>query len=265
MNEITMLRDLRPVPPPAELDALRLATRQQFVAGTASKRTGPRWRMPVLAGGLTAAAAATASGVLVLTSSPAAVPGQHPTAGHAGTVVTTAWTVHEYADGTVTIYLRQYADPDGLQRTLRADGINAIVRPIPWVHRTVVLPVAGHQQKKAGNHALPGTAAPTCVYAHTDNAPAAVQHAAVTIVQQAIPAYFIIRPAKIPHTSALFLAFMANVPAGSGTSNLAMKPVVLRSTAVPACVPVRLASKSGPAPELAPKVKTRPTAAPKAP
>jgi hypothetical protein len=259
MNEMTALREIRPAPPPGELDAMRLAARRQFVAGTAPKQAGHRWRLPVLAGGLTAAAAATASGVLVLTGAPVATPGQHATTGHAGTVVTTAWTVRQNADGTVTIQLRQYADPAGMQRTLRADGIDAIVRPIPWVLRTVNFPAVGRQlQKKANGRALPGSAAPTCVYARTDNASAAVQHAAVTIVQQAIPAYFIIHPARIPHRSALFLAFMANVPAGTGTGNFAMKPVVLTDATAPACVPVRLANKAAPTPELAPKVKTRP-------
>jgi hypothetical protein len=62
---------------------------------------------------------------------------QHATAGHTRTVVTTAWTVREDASGTVTIYLQQYADPAGLQQTLRADRINAIVRQIPAVLRTV--------------------------------------------------------------------------------------------------------------------------------
>ena len=268
MNDITALRELRPEASPAELEALRMAARYRFVAGTTSKGAGQRWRLPVLAGGLTAAAAGTASAALVLTSGSVAAPPQHGTAGQAGTVVTTAWTVREDANGTVTIYLRQYADPAGLQRTLRADGINAIVRPIPYVVRTVAYPGVGRQQQKNARNAgaLPGTAAPTCVYAHTGDAPAAVQHAVVTIVQQAAPAYFIIHPAAMPEGSALFLAFMANVPAGTGsTSNMAMKPLVRRSTTVPACVPVKLVSKSAPAPEIAPKVKSRPTAAPKAP
>ena len=96
-----------------------------------SRAIRARRRIPALAGALTAAAAATAAAALVLTSGPGAVPGQQATAGHIRTVVTAAWTVREDADGTVTVYLRQYANPAGLQQTLQADGINAIVRPLP--------------------------------------------------------------------------------------------------------------------------------------
>jgi hypothetical protein len=91
------------------------------------------------------------------------VPGQHGTAGHTRSVVTAAWTVREDADGTVTIYLQQYANPAGMQQTLQADGINAIVRQIPAVLRTV------------GNQMMPF---PTCNYdTLTDAAPQAVQSA----------------------------------------------------------------------------------------
>jgi hypothetical protein len=270
MNEITTLREIRPAPPPTELDAIRLAARARFVAGTVPKRTRQRWRLPVLAGGLTAAAAVTASGALVLTSAPVAMPAQHAKAGHTGTVVTTAWTVHEDADGTVTIYLRQYADPAGLQRTLRADGINALVRPIPHTLRTLVIPGFGHQQKKnAGAHDAGRVAMPTCAYANTGNEPGPVEHAVVRIVKETTPAYFIIDPAKMPQGSALFLAFMPDMPAKTGgTSNWAMKPVVLRKATVPDCVPVRWASKPAPSPNPMPKFTVKaapPTIAPKAP
>jgi len=38
-----------------------------------------------------------------------------------------AWTVVEQADGTFLVTIRQFRDPAGLQRTLRADGIPASV------------------------------------------------------------------------------------------------------------------------------------------
>jgi hypothetical protein len=56
-----------------------------------------------------------------------------------------------------------------------------------------------------------------------------VEHAVVSIVKETLPALFIIHPAAMPPGSALFLAFMANMPAKTGgTSNWAMRPVVLR-------------------------------------
>jgi hypothetical protein len=195
-----------------------------------------RWRLPLLAGGLTAGAAATAA-VLVLASGPGAV----PATGHARTVVTAAWTVREDARGTVTIYLRQYANPAALQQTLRSDGVNAIVRTIPYALRTVA-----------------GKAYPTCYFA-TDRASLAVQYAVVTIVEQDIPAQFIIHPDAMPPGSALLMPFMTNVPNPKTGSpgNWAMKPVVLNNDRVPACVPVTWG--------FAPKTRAVPSFAPKAP
>jgi hypothetical protein len=230
MSEINTLREMRPAPPTAELEAMRMAARERFVAGTGSKRARQWWRLPVLAGGLTAAAAATAAAALVLTSGPGAVPGQHGTAGHTRTVVTAAWTVREDADGTVTIYLQQYANPAALQRTLRADGINAIVHRIPSEPVTF------------GNQTVAWT---TCNYtALTDAAPQAVQQAvwmnASASAGQLLPVRFIIHPNAMPRGSALFLAFLAGMsstPKNGNMGVLALKPVVLNNDTVPACVP----------------------------
>jgi hypothetical protein len=221
MSEINTLREMRPAPP-AELEAMRMAARERFVAGTGSRQARQRWRLPVLAGGLTAAA--TAAAALVLTNGPGAVPGQHGTAGHTRTVVTAAWTVREDAGGTVTIYLRQYADPAALQQTLQADGINAIVRPIPSVLRT------------AGNQTMPF---PACNYRAFENAaPQAVQRAVWAIAGQDLPARFVIHPDAMPQRSALFLAFLTDAPLKNGeTDILVLKPVVLNNDTVPACVP----------------------------
>jgi hypothetical protein len=228
MTEITMLRELRPVPPPAELEAMHAAVRQRFIAGPGSRPARQRWRPPVLAGGLTVAAAALAAVALVLTSGPVAVPSQNGTARHSASVVTTAWTVREDADGTVTIYLRQYTDPAGLQQTLRADGINAIVRPIPSVLRTV------------GNKTTPS---PTCTYLIPDDAaPRAVQQAVWTISGTDLPVSFLIHANAMPQGSALFLAFLAGAmpqtPENGNTGIVALKPVVLTNDTVPACVAV---------------------------
>jgi hypothetical protein len=238
MNEISTLRELRPAPPPAELEALQAAARQRFVAGTRSQpaRARPRWRLPVLAGGLTAAAAAGAATALVLASGPAAVPSQQGTAGHAGTIVTAAWTVREDAAGTVTVYLRQYADPAGLQQTLRADDINAIVRPVPYT--------LGASNRKAY---------PACLYSTAGDAPLTVQYAVITGVKQDTGLQFSIHPTAMPPGSALFLPFMADVPDVStgGTSTWALKPRVLNNDAVPGCVPFTMPART--APDFAPK------------
>ncbi len=251
MSEISTLREMRPVPPPAELEAMRMAARERFVAGTQSRRARQRWRLPVLAGGLTAAVAASVTAALVLTSGPGTVPGQHAPAGHARTVVTAAWTVRQAADGTVTIYVRQYANPAGLQQTLRADGINAIVRSIPNAVQTITPPVR-----------LPGSRKPplrvphpTCEYMPTDTAPQSVQRAVVTFAGQDLPVAYIVHPGAMPQGSALFLTFMPGMPPSAlkndNTGIVAMRPVVLDNDTVPVCVPVTKYA-STPAPKAAP-------------
>jgi hypothetical protein len=232
MNIDQLVRDADPaalitIPDPPHVGAIvALASASQRLYRSRAIRA--RRRIPALAGGLTAAlVAAAAAAALVLTGGPAA-PGQHATLGHARTVVTTAWTVREDADGTVTITLRQYANPAGLQQTLRADGINAIVRAAPSI-----------------------TKAP-CYYATANNAPPAVQRAAVTVVIQDLPAprggpirvsTFIIHPHAMPPGSALFLAFATDTTPGAllppGYPHVkAAAPIVLRNDTVPACVPV---------------------------
>jgi hypothetical protein len=214
-----------------------------------SRAIRARRLIPALAGGLTATAAATAAAALVLASGPAAVPGQQGLAGHARTVVTAAWTVREDSDGTVTITLRQYANPAGLQATLRADGVNAIVRAAP----SLTFP---------GRKPGPRTPLRTftgCSYATTNNAPARVQRHVVTIVQQDRRgagggviriATFIIHPHAMPPGSALFLPYGTLPLATTGSRDPAkpapvypfphvkpFDPVVLKNDTVPACVP----------------------------
>ncbi|HXW46455.1 MAG TPA: hypothetical protein VEL03_16825 [Streptosporangiaceae bacterium] len=243
MNEITALRQIRPALPPAELEAMRTAAREKFAAGTRPGPARQRWRMPALAGGLTAAAAGTAAAALTLTGSPAAAPAQQGTAGHAGTVVTAAWTVREDADGTVSIYLRQYRDPAALQQTLRADGVNALVRGIPVTLVTITPPV-----RLPGSHKVLRFPRPNCMYADTNNAPPAVQAAVVTLPQVSrLPVRFVIHPDAMPQGSALLLPFMTGMPASpknDDTGVMALIPVVLNNSTVPACVPTP--AKAGP-------------------
>ena len=199
--------------------------RAKLAASAAARQWG---RRPVLAGGLTAAAAATAAAALVLTSGPAAVPGQHGTTGRTRTVVTAAWTVRENADGTVTIYLRQYFDPAGLRQTLRADGVNAILRSIPDASRRV--------GKVTTNY-------PACKYAATNDAPPAVQQAVVgnvTYYSPSLGLYAVIHSGAMPPGSALLLAFIDYVPLKAGKRGPmgVARPVVLNNDTVPACVPI---------------------------
>jgi hypothetical protein len=225
MSEITELREMRPAPSAAGLEEMRTAARDRFVAGTRSRHARHRWKLPVLAGGLTAAVAASAAAALALAGGPVAVPGQHATAGHTRTVVTAAWTVREDAGGTVTVYLRQYADPAALQRTLQADGINAIVRAIPVTIQTITPPFTR----------------PACMYALTNMAPIAVQRAALTFRGLGLPVVFIIHPAAMPRGSALFLKFIAGLPASFKNDNtgvIGLKPIVLNNDTVPACLPI---------------------------
>ncbi len=248
MSEITKLREIRPAPSAAGLEEMRSAARERFVAGTGSRRARHRRGLKMLAGGLTAAAAATAAAALALTSGPVTAPAQHAT-GHTRTVVTAAWTVRQDADGVVTIYLRQYENPAGLQRTLRADGINAIVRRIPSVLQTIPRPAPppGWPSRKARTPAWPSRKKaglnmrrPACKFTSTNLAPRAVQRRVVSFAGgQDLPVAFIIHPDAMPQGSALFLTFLAGMTASFKNDNtgiVALPPFVLNNDTVPACV-----------------------------
>jgi hypothetical protein len=249
MTEITRLREIRPEPSAAELETMCMTARERFVAGIGSRRARcsiglglrprRRWQLPVLAGGLVAVVTATAAAALVLTSGPGALPVRHEAAGHSRLVVTAAWTVREEADGTVTIYLQEYADPAGLQQTLQADGVNAIVRQIPAAPVTI------------GSETVEW---PTCNYtAMTDAAPQAVQRAVWAGGNLALGERFIIHPAAMPPGSALFLAFLSGASLKNGaTGVMTLKPVVLNDDTVPACVPAKPLPTSGSASDLSP-------------
>lgn len=67
-----------------------------------------------------AAAAAVAAGAALAVS-------MLTPASYQSTAQLAAWTVARQADGTVSITIRQFRDPAGLQRELRADGVPASV------------------------------------------------------------------------------------------------------------------------------------------
>ncbi len=243
MNDLNLVAGLRadvPEPPDARLAAGRARLTAAIRAETrpVTPRSGRvRLSRPAVAvcAGAGAAVTAAAAG-LALTSGPAGTLAQRGTDAHVRTVVTTAWTVREDAHGTVTIYLRQYANPAGLQQTLREDGVNAIVRRVPYGMRTVTVPVSLPGSRK-GPLRVPGAA---CRYATTNNAPSNVQQAVVTFAGQDLPARFIIHPGAMPPGSALLLPFLTGVPASAINGSTRVKPqlpVVLNNDTVPACVP----------------------------
>jgi hypothetical protein len=74
-------------------------------------------------GGLSATGVIAAVIIGVIALLPASHPASHPA--HAQLA---AWTVVKQADGTVLVKIREFRDPAGLQRELRADGIPASVQ-----------------------------------------------------------------------------------------------------------------------------------------
>jgi hypothetical protein len=222
MDEITMFAELRPVAPDdADLNQMYTRARRRFTTAVAPR---PRWRRPALAAGLTAAVAGGAAAAVVLASGGAAVP-----AGHAGTVVTSAWTVKLDADGTVTISIRQFQDPTGLQRALRDDGVNAYVEQF------------GEKIMREDNILI---MYPTCRYADTNRAPQAVQQAVVdTATGNLRMQGFTIHPAAMPAGSALFIAGGPVTDRTHAAGIVASTPVVLNSDELPACVPVSIPSR----------------------
>jgi hypothetical protein len=73
-----------------------------------------RRRVRRLAGTLAVVAAAAAVAIIAL------VPSGHP-------AQLAAWTVTRQADGKIDVTIRELRDPAGLQRTLRAEGVPAVV------------------------------------------------------------------------------------------------------------------------------------------
>jgi hypothetical protein len=236
MDEITMFAELRPSPPAdADLNEMRTGARRRVVAATEPGTRARRRRMPLLAGGLTAVIAAATGAAVVLASGGTPAP-----AGHAGTVVTAAWTVKLNANGTITVEFRQFADPARLQQVLRADGVNAYVRQAPWV--TLPVSTGGPAYIAIPRSGVPVTFTyPACSYANTNHAPQTVQQAVVTLTRDSShwgrPTGWRINPAGMPAGSALFWVG-GPIKAGAHFSALIVtEPVVLNNDTLPACVP----------------------------
>jgi hypothetical protein len=217
MDEIKLFTSLKPdVPGDMEFSQMGAGARRQVVA--AIRRRGRKWQMPMLAGGLTALVAGAAAAVVVLTSG--GTPAPAPARQHYGTVVTAAWTVKENTDGTVTVEIRQFADPARLQQVLRDDGINAFVRETHLV------------SKKVGKTTYTYLSC-TYPYAAPNDAPQSVQHEVVT---PDFPQGWIIHPAAMPPGSALFLS---GTPPMRGGLEEASYPQVLTNDQLPFCKPAK--------------------------
>lgn len=125
MDEITAFTELRPTAP-SDADRFCGGARQRLdrTLATATPARPARTRRRVITfAGAGAVVTAVAAAVVV---APALSPGTGPSS-----FVTAAYAVQRNADGTVTLTIRDFSDPKGLQRTLRADGIMAIVATPP--------------------------------------------------------------------------------------------------------------------------------------
>jgi len=224
VDEITMFTALRPSPP-AGVNAMRAAVLERVegvlrdadpAAPARPRRTRVprRWHRLLVAGGIITAAAAAA---LVV---PALLPG-----GTNGTIITKAWAVERNADGSVTFSVsKQFDDPAGLRRALKADGVSAFV----VVNRLIVGESYAYD---------------ACNYVNLDLEPDAIQKAVVTLgghvdapSDQVTWPTWTLHPAAMPRGSALLIASW--LPSNRATSNAsAMIPLVLRTDRLPVCTP----------------------------
>jgi hypothetical protein len=132
MDEITEIRQLMD-PPPGLRPATVQAARHQLALAAAGPPRPPRRGLPALTAVAGAAAAAAAVAVA------ATGPGHGPQ-----TATLAAWTVSRATDATVTVTLREFRDPQGLQDRLTAAGVPALVQYSPGGCRYAYQPIAGN-------------------------------------------------------------------------------------------------------------------------
>ena len=96
--------------------------RQRLLRHDYRPASGRRRSIMGLSVGVSVAGVVTAVVLAVTTLAPSGHPASHP-----ATAQLAAWTVVKQADGTVTITIREFRDPAGLQAKLRADGVPASV------------------------------------------------------------------------------------------------------------------------------------------
>jgi hypothetical protein len=94
--------------------------------------TGASGALAVAAGAALAVTALLPGGHPAHPQPPAAQPAHaQPPAAQPAHAQLAAWTVVKQADGNIAVTIREWRDPAGLQRTLRADGLPAVVTPPP--------------------------------------------------------------------------------------------------------------------------------------
>ena len=176
MDEIELFTALRPTPGfelSGQRDALALGSpapcrNQELALRHQGRRLGglnPPTRTAFTVGG----AALAVGGATVL----AAVLPTVLSAGQSGSLITSAWAVQPRKDGTVKVTIKDASDPAGLQRALRAAGIQAVV----------VSPREITRKDPQGGWVTH----PVCTYPTAGPlfAPAAVQRAVVTVPRPA--------------------------------------------------------------------------------
>jgi hypothetical protein len=120
MDEITEVQQLLDPPPGLRSDTAKAARHRLMHAAAAPARRPRRW-LPLAVAAAAAATTATAVAVVAVTGS-----------GHPSQPATlTAWTVHRAIDDAVTVTLHQFRDPAGLQQSLAAAGVPAVVQFSP--------------------------------------------------------------------------------------------------------------------------------------
>jgi hypothetical protein len=115
MSEMTEVRQLMDPPPGLRPETVDAARRQLMHAATAQRRRRRRWVAPLVASA--SAAAAAIGAVVAVSASP-----------RPQSATLTAWTVHRAAADKVTVTVWQFRDPEGLQRSLLAAGVPALVQ-----------------------------------------------------------------------------------------------------------------------------------------
>jgi hypothetical protein len=115
MNEITEVQQLMDPPPGLGPETMHAARSQLLHAALAPAGKRRRWILPVVAA--VSAAVAAVGAVAAISVSP-----------QPRSATLTAWTVHRAADDTVTVTVRQFRDPAGLQQSLSAAGVPALVQ-----------------------------------------------------------------------------------------------------------------------------------------
>jgi hypothetical protein len=235
MDELSMFTTLRPSQDPVDVTGAR--TRLTAAIAGAPGRPAFGGKRLALTGGIAATAAAAAVVAMVL---PTATP---RTGG--SQVTEAAWTVDLKQDGTVTLTIQQvFANLDGLQQTLRSDGVYATVALIPWKISHVNGGIQAIQSCGYGR------------YIAKNSAPVSVQHAVIThpemktiyvyagkdssIVKKTgtgpDPSTWIIHPGAMPRGSVLFIVAsptVKNENVGGAVGN----PVILRGERAAVCAP----------------------------